>query len=130
LRNNLVHFAIHADDLERARRFYSSVFGWQFHGYGGTDLSSFCKIKNAQGEEPGPIGAMQHRSFSMLQQPVLGFECSIEVDDMDATAEAVQASGGKIVMPKTAIPGVGWVVKFRDTEGNLVCAIRFDSGAK
>jgi hypothetical protein len=61
---------------------------------------------------------------------VIGFECSITVDDADAAALAVQANGGKIVLPKTAIPGVGWVVKFLDTEGNLVCAIQFDQAAK
>lgn len=130
MRNNLVHFAIHADDLSRARQFYSSVFGWQFQGYGGMDMSAFCKIKNAEGQEPGPIGAMQHRKSNMLPQPLLGFECSIAVDDVDATAKAVQASGGKIVMPKAVIPGVGSLIKFSDTEGNLVCAIRFDAGAK
>jgi uncharacterized protein len=128
--NNLAHFAIHADDLERARRFYGNVFGWQFQGFGGADMSGFCKIKNSAGEEAGLIGAMQHRRFNVLPQPVLGFECSIAVDDVETTAKAVEAAGGKILMPKTAIPGVGWLIKFNDTEGNLVCAVRFDKNAK
>ncbi len=130
MRNNVVHFAIHADDLDRARRFYSSVFAWQFEGFGDIDMSSFCKIKNVDGDDPGPIGALQRREFNTLQQPLLGFECSIAVEDVDATAETIEASGGKILMPKTAIPGVGWLIKFSDTEGNLACAIRFDAGAK
>src|SRR5437879_13900494 len=50
--NNVVHFAVHADDLERARRFYRSVFGWQFQGHGSPDLSSFCLVKNEAGEDP------------------------------------------------------------------------------
>jgi predicted enzyme related to lactoylglutathione lyase len=128
--NNLAHFAVHADDLERAQRFYGSVFGWQFQGFGGTDVSSFCKIKNSTGEDPGVIGAMQSRRYSVLAHPVLGFECSIEVDDVDAISKAVETSGGKILMPKTAVPGVGWLIKFADTEGNLVCAISFDASAK
>jgi hypothetical protein len=69
---NVAHFAIHADDLVRARSFYGSVFGWKFEGYGGPDMSTFCKIKNELGEEPGPIGAMQHRKFNVLPQRVLG----------------------------------------------------------
>ena len=76
------------------------------------------------------IGAMQHRQFNLLPRPVLGFECSIEVDDVDAAAKAVEANGGKILMPKAAIPGVGWLIKFTDTEGNLVCAVHFDVNAK
>jgi uncharacterized protein len=128
--NNLAHFAIHADDLKRAQRFYGSVFGWQFQGFGGPDISSFCKIKNSAGEDPGAIGAMQSRRFNTLAHPVFGFECSIDVDDVDAIAKAVEANGGKILMAKTAIPGVGWLIKFADTEGNLVCAVSFDASAK
>lgn len=130
MENNVCHFAVHADDLARAREFYGSVFGWKFHGFGGADMTSFCKIKNGAGEEPGPIGAMQHRRFNVLPQPVLGYECSIAVDDVEATATAVKAAGGGILTPKTAIPGVGWLIKFSDTEGNLVCAVRFDENAK
>ena len=128
--NNIAHFAIHADDWGRAQRFYGGVFGWKFEGFGGTDMSTFCKIKNELGEEPGPIGAMQHRQFNVLSQPIFGFECSIAVEDVDAIAKAVESSGGKILMPKTAIPAVGWLIKFADTEGNLVCAVRFDANAK
>ena len=127
---NVAHFAIHADDLERARRFYGSTFNWQFQGFGGPDMSTFCKIKNDAGQDPGLIGAMQHRQFNLLPRPILGFECSIEVDDVDAAAKAVEANGGKILMPKAAIPGVGWLIKFTDTEGNLVCAVHFDVNAK
>jgi predicted enzyme related to lactoylglutathione lyase len=49
---------------------------------------------------------------------------------VDAAARAVEANGGKIVMPRAAIPGVGWIIKFLDTEGNLVCAVKYDPAAK
>jgi len=52
------------------------------------------------------------------------------VEDVDAVARAVEANGGKIAMPKTAIPSVGWVVKFLDTEGNLACAVQYDPSAR
>src|SRR5438045_2402698 len=31
--HNVVHFAIHADDVERARRFYEAVSGWRFEAW-------------------------------------------------------------------------------------------------
>ena len=124
--HNVVHFAIHGDDLERARRFYEKVFGWQFRPYGPAD---FFQIATGSKEEPGILGALQSRRYSMLPREILGYECSVSVDDVDATVAAVEAHGGKVVIPKTAIPGVGWLVKFLDTEGNLVCAIRFDQNA-
>jgi len=128
--DQLAHFAIHADDLERARKFYGGVFGWTFQGLGGGPMTDFCQIQDASGRLLAPLGAIQSRKFNSAPQPVIGFECSITVDDVNAAARAVEANGGQIVMPKTAIPGVGWVVKFLDTEGNLVCAVQFDPAAK
>jgi len=128
--NQLSHFAIHADDLERARKFYSALFGWTFQGYPGVPMDGFCRIFDAQGKELAPLGAMQSRKFNVAPQPVVGLECSFAVDDVDATARAVEANGGKIVMKKSAIPGVAWLIKFLDTEGNLLCAAQYDPSAR
>jgi predicted enzyme related to lactoylglutathione lyase len=127
--SQLAHFAIHADDLERARKFYGSVFGWKFQGYGG-DMADFCQIIDESGNLLAPIGAIQARQFNSAPQPMIGFECSITVDDIDAATGTIEASGGKIVMKKAAIPGVAWIVKFLDTEGNLACAVKYDPAAK
>lgn len=127
--NQLSHFAIHADDLERARKFYGGVFGWKFQGFGGP-MNDFCQITDESGHMLAPLGAMQSRKFNPAAQPVIGFECSIAVEDVDAITRAVESNGGKVVMKKAAIPGVGWIVKFLDTEGNLVCAVQYDLAAK
>jgi predicted enzyme related to lactoylglutathione lyase len=128
--NQLAHFAIHADDLERARKFYGAIFGWTFQGIG-MPMSDFCQIiPDPSGNPPAHIGAIQSRKFNSAPQPVIGYECSFTVDDVDAIARAVEANGGKIVMPKAAVPGVCWIVKFLDTEGNLVCAVQNDRAAR
>ena len=130
MKNQLVHFAIHADDVTRARQFYAGVFGWKFEGFGGVAPSDFCMMRDPQGKELQPLGALESRKFNVAPEAIKGFECSIETDDLDATTAAVTRQGGKIVMPRTAIPGVGWLIKFLDTEGNLVCAINFDPSAQ
>jgi len=127
--NQLSHFAIHADDLERARKFYGAIFGWKFQGWGG-DMTDFCQITDAAGNMLAPLGAMQSRKFNVAPKPVIGLECSFAVDDVDAIARAVEANGGKIVMKKSAIPGVAWLIKFLDTEGNLLCAAQYDPSAR
>jgi predicted enzyme related to lactoylglutathione lyase len=53
----------------------------------------------------------------------------IGVDDLDAYTEKVTAAGCEIVTPRTAIPGVGWFVNFRDTEGNAVGMFMDDNNA-
>ena len=58
------------------------------------------------------------------------FELSFGVADVDAIAKAVVANGGEILLPKTAIPTVGHLIYFRDTEGNIAGAMQYDSAAR
>jgi len=127
--NQLTHFAIHAGRVKRAAAFYERVFNWKCKGYAeaGVTDDEFVQIF---GEDGKLYGAIQARKFNPLKTDVLGFECSIDVADVDATAPSVESAGGTIVMRKTAIPGVGWIIKFLDTEGNLCCAVDYDRTAK
>jgi predicted enzyme related to lactoylglutathione lyase len=124
--NELRHFAIHCDDVPRAARFYEAVFGWKCVGYGGQGPQEFMQIKTAQGQ---PIGGVQSRKFNAADRDVFGWECSIDVADVDATTRTAESAGAKVVMRRAPIPGVGWVSKFIDTEGNLFCAVQYDSSA-
>lgn len=127
MNNKLSHFAIHIDDLERARQFYDEVFEWGFQSYGQSD---FLQIKANKSNESELIGALQARKYSPVPEKLIGFECTIAVDNLDAIIDRVQKGGGDIKMPKTAIPYVGWIAKFLDTEGNLVCAMQYDQTAR
>lgn len=118
--NNISHFAIHADDPERAKRFYTEVFGWQFRPWGPPD---FWMIQTS--EEPGIHGSLQKRQHPK-GEGMRGFECTISVDSVDETTAQIEANGGRIVTPKTQIPTVGWVVQFEDPEGNLACIMRYE----
>jgi predicted enzyme related to lactoylglutathione lyase len=124
--NQLSHFAINADDVDRARRFYEAVFGWTFQPFG---PPGFYRIHTADGKPPGPMGALQQRRELVPGRSMSGFECTVAVDDVDAVARAVTASGGRVVMDKTAIAGVGELIFFEDPEGNLAGAMRYDPGA-
>ena len=118
----LSHFAIFTEDLDRAKAFYNQVFNWGFTGYGPQD---FAQIKSNDSEEGQLIGAMQDRKYQLTAEKVIGFECSIRVEDVDAIAALVTENGGEVLMPKTEIPQVGWLIKFKDTEGNIVCAMEY-----
>ena len=113
--NTLTHFAIYIDDMERAKNFYNQVFKWEYNNYGPPD---FFQIKSDSGEDAQLLGALQPRHYAPITEKVIGYECTIQVDDVDAVAQAVEANGGKIVLPKTNIPQVGAIIKFLDPEGN------------
>lgn len=125
--NKLSHFAIHIDDMNRAKSFYESVFDWGFTSYGPPD---FLQIKSDQTENGELIGALQSRNYSPVKEKIIGLECTIGVKDIDDIIAKVSSNGGQILMPKTAIPYVGWIAKFLDTEGNLICAMQGDPSAK
>lgn len=72
---------------------------------------------------------MQSRKYSPVPDKVIGLECSIGVENIDNIIDRILHNNGEILIPKTAIPYVGWIVKFLDTEGNLICAIQYDNNA-
>lgn len=122
--NPLSHFAIHADDVERAKRFYSQVFGWSFQAWG---PPGFWLISTGQ---PGISGALQSRREPLAGAGVRGFECTFAVEDVARTQAAIVEHGGAITHPAFRIDGVGTVLSFRDTEGNAVCAMQYLPGVR
>jgi predicted enzyme related to lactoylglutathione lyase len=118
----LRHFAINADDVSRAKRFYGEVFGWRFDPWGPPD---YYQVKNAGA---GLLGALQERRALVPGRRMTGFETSFGVEDLKATIAAIEAGGGKIIMQPYRIEGVGELIYFEDTEGNLVGAMQYDPG--
>lgn len=127
MNNKLTHFAIHTDDIERAKNFYGNVFDWGFNSYGPPD---FLQIKTNDTGNGELIGALQSRKYSPVKENLVGLECTIGVENVDEIIARIENNGGQVLMPKTAIPYVGWIAKFLDTEGNLICAMQNDPGAK
>jgi predicted enzyme related to lactoylglutathione lyase len=113
------HFAINADDVDASKSFYSAVLGWTFTPWG---PPGFLKI-DAAGDV---IGALQQRR-DLGGQRVTGFECTVGVPDIEATEAAVLAAGGRIVMERAVIPGVGELLFFADPSGNVVGAMQYES---
>ncbi len=119
--NTLAHFAINADDVDRSMAFYKNVFGWTFSAWG---PPGFYQIEGA-----GIRGALQGRR-SLTGQRMQGFECTIGVDSIDAVEKAVLASGGKILLARSVIVGVGTLMFFADPDGNAFGAMQYDARAE
>jgi predicted enzyme related to lactoylglutathione lyase len=118
--NTLSFFAINADDVPRARRFYETVFGWSFEPWG---PPNFYLIETGK-EQAAVRGGLQERRELAPGQKMIGFECTISVANIDQTIRAIEANGGGIAAPKFHIPTVGTVAYFFDTEGNVAGIIQ------
>jgi uncharacterized protein len=134
----LGHFAINADDLDEARRFYQAVFGWTFRAWGppgffqiDSESGPGIAAGGSDGVGAGTVAAaLQTRRELLPGVRTVGFECTFSVSDVDATAKLVLDHGGKILMERTTIAGVGHLVWFADPAGNVVGAMQYDSDAE
>jgi predicted enzyme related to lactoylglutathione lyase len=125
--SQVAHFAINADDLPRARRFYEKVFGWKFQAYG---PPGFYMIDADSAPATVALrGSLQQRRELVPGVRLRSFECTISVTDIRAAAEAVKKNGGSIVMPICTLAGVGQLFFFEDPEGNLAGAMQYDDKA-
>ena len=121
--SKVVHFEIPAEDLDRAKKFYGSVFGWTLQTTpmpGGGEYTSVVTTpvdeQTQVPTEPGAInGGMMERS-STIPAPVI----TIDVDAIDVALKEVEAEGGTTVQPRTEIPGMGAFAYFKDSEGNVI----------
>lgn len=121
---NLASFAIHVDDVDRARAFYEAVFGWAFEPWG---PPGFYLIHTGTDEAPGVQGLMHARHVPRVGTGLNGFEPTFAVDDLDAVVARVEANGGTITMPKVAIPTVGVLTRFLDPDGNEIGAMHYET---
>jgi len=112
---NIVHFEINAKDANRAKRFYTSVFGWKYKDSSMPGLEYYL----IDGASPG--GAIN----PMQQDP--GPIVYFDTDDIDATIATVRKVGGKSE-DKMAIQGQGWFAACVDTEGNKFSLFQADPG--
>ncbi len=124
----VVHFEIHAGDPERAVAFYQKVFGWRFQKWDGP--MPYWVIATGSKDEPGIDGGLLPRRGEIDGEAVIAYVCTASVDSVDASAVEVEAAGGRVVVPKQAIPGVGWLVYAKDTEGNVFGMMQDDPAAQ
>ena len=102
---SLVHLELASTDPRATRRFLEAVFAWRFETVPGLEYYPF-------GTPSGPGGAV----MPTTERPkgVLNYVLS---DNLDQDLEKVKASGGRVIGPRTEIPGVGWWAEFEEPGG-------------
>lgn len=111
MNNKVVHFEIPSDNPEKSISFFQNVFGWQFQKFGNED---YWVVMTGDEKQPGINGGLMKKRDP--RQPIVN---SILVESVDDHILKIEAAGGKIVVPKMAIPSVGWLAYFTDPDGNI-----------
>ena len=115
----VVHFELEADKPERAAKFYEKAFGWKFKQW---EDKPYWMIDTGKGKGIG--GGLSKKTG---KQHVVN---AIDVPSIDKYIEKVKKAGGTLMTKKMSIPKVGYLVNFKDTEGNIFSMIEYNKKAK
>ncbi|MFZ5669187.1 MAG: VOC family protein [Pseudomonadota bacterium] len=124
-----IHFEIHAEVLDRAQAFYEAVLGWTFTAWGD---GSYRLVTTGPDSAPGINGGLLKRQGTVdidAPTPVIAHVTTVDVDDVDAYVARAERAGGRVALPKMAVPGVGWLAYVKDTEGNIFGMMQEDRAA-
>ncbi|MFX1577298.1 MAG: VOC family protein [Promethearchaeota archaeon] len=120
----VIDFELPADDTERIAKFYQNVFGWKIEKWKGPVDHWF--LITGDDTIPGINGSFAKREDFPESTTVN----VIGVDDIEKFVQLIKTHKGTIIGDKITIPGVGYYVYFKDTEGNLMGMMQYDSTAK
>jgi predicted enzyme related to lactoylglutathione lyase len=121
--HTVVHFEIPADDLRRAAAFYRELFGWEIQKWEPAgeehEGTEYWLVSTVPSDEQGrPTRAGVNGGMMPRQHPGHAPVNYFSVESVDDYANKVVKLGGKVVVPKTPVPGMGQFAWVTDTEGN------------
>ena len=120
--SSIVWFEIPADNPERAKKFYGSLFGWNIKLFPG--MTEYWHIDTGGGDD-APDGGMMVRKHS--EQPITNY---VSVKSVTKSMAKVEKLGGKVCMSKTPVPQMGYFAICQDTEHNTFALWEMNAGAK
>ena len=121
--STIVHFDVPADNVERAKKFYSTLLGWKFESFPEMQYN-LITTTNLEGN-PGVGGGMGKRMDP--SQRIVNY---FGVKSIDAAIKQVKNLGGTLLTDKMAVPKMGYLANCLDTEGNTFGLWEEDAGAK
>jgi len=106
----IIHFEIHVNNMERAKKFYAEVFGWSFQDWSGYAGMTYFGAVTCKQNEPGINGALMQRQSAPPEanQGLNAYVCTMGVEDYDSTESEIIKNGGKVAIPENALPGMAW----------------------
>ena len=110
----VVHVELSSTDLPATRKFLETVFGWKFKKESMSTDMEYWTFDAGSGPGGGlttPMGGMPPGSLNYVL-----------VESVDAAVKKISQHGGKILMPKTEIPKVGWFAIY-EVPGGIVQAV-------
>lgn len=127
----IVHFEIPSDDIERSKVFYKELFGWNTEKWPGSEnaaegMEYLVITTTDQNGNKSLSGGMMKRQNPQQQ----GITNYIDVNSVDEYSTKIEKLGGKVIVPKMPVAGMGYFAVCLDTENNRFGIWETDSTAK
>jgi predicted enzyme related to lactoylglutathione lyase len=108
----VVHWELWSKDPQKVSDFYSTVFGWKIN---------HIPEMNYRTVETGSEGGINGGIMTPQEGPWPGnMSFYIDVDDLEAYNAKIIAAGGKVIVERMEIPGVGAFALFEDPDGRVL----------
>ena len=119
MNHGVVHFDIPASDPEKLSAFYSQLFGWKIEKMtmDGGDYYMTRTVETDERGMPNQPGAINGGIF-MRQSPDQRPMNYVNVESIEQYLDKAKSLGGKVLMDKMAIPGMGFYAQLSDPDGN------------
>ena len=115
--NSLNWFEIPANDLERSKKFYETIFSIQMDPMEMDDSKmAFFPWEAGSGKATGAVVQSNQHKPSM-EGTLVYLNAN---PNMEGVLAKVEKAGGKVLLPKTSIGEHGNIAFIMDTEGNKV----------
>ncbi|GIF98022.1 glyoxalase [Catellatospora citrea] len=114
-----MHFELPADDVERARAFYTDAFGWQLDAMPEFDYVWVRTVATDDRGNPAAPGAI-NGGLTRREAPVTGPVITVEVEDIDTALAKIVSCGGRVLQERRSVGTMGFTAYIADSEGNTV----------
>ena len=119
---NVRAFDIPVDDMQRAKKFYERVFGWDIHpipGSGGNFHAAHTASVD-ENDEPLIRGAINGGLFKRGTNGLKETFLEVNVASIDECSKRILEEGGQLVRQKGPILDIAFFAVVKDTEGNII----------
>ena len=125
----IVHFEVHAADPERLAEFYRQLFGWKISKWDGP--MEYWLVETGGKDDAGINGGLMRRQGGPPTdgQAVNAFVCTADVPSLDDVLTRLEGLGGRLALPRMAVPGMGWLAYVKDPDGNIMGVMQADPAA-
>ena len=126
-----MHFEIPSDDIERSKKFYNELFGWKIDKWSGSEAMQegmeYWLISTVDDKGDKALGGGMMKRQSPQQQGITNY---FDVKSVLEYSAKVEQLGGKVIMPKSPVPSMGYMAVCTDTENNGFGIFEADQTAK